>query len=144
MLYAFELPDGTKHQLELNPRDCASFSFNQKIRNLLPKVKRGDDSPVAIKVYFVEIVNLEINLKYYGTLYVEPYTRAMTPEDYALDMEKLLSEIPEEFRGYVSYQAYERGHSSGHEECYNIAQDIVSSLKGPIKEYTQRVYKYYS
>lgn len=139
MLYAFELPDGTKKQLEMLPKDC--FSFSHGIRNLLPRVKRGDYSLVDIKVYRVMVVNLEIKLEHYKTLEVEPYARAMTAEDYALDMEKLLSEIPEEFRAYASHQAYERGHSSGYEETYNIAQDIVSGLVGPIKEYTKRLLK---
>lgn len=139
MIYAFELPDGTKKQLEMLPKDC--FSFSHEVRNLLPRVKKGDYSLVTIKVYVVKIVNLEIRLTPYKTLEVEPYTRAMTSEDYALDMDKLLSELPEEFRGYASYQAYERGHSSGYEESYNIAQDIVSGLVGPIKEYTKRLLK---
>lgn len=139
MLYAFELPDGTKKQLEMLPKDC--FSFSHGIRNLLPRVKRGDYSLVDIKVYRVMVVNLEIKLEHYKNLTVEPYTRAMTAEDFALEMEKLLSEIPEEFRGYASYEAYDRGHANGYEESYNIAQDIVSTLKGPIKEYTKRLLK---
>lgn len=139
MLFAFELPDGTKKQLEMLPKDC--FSFSHEIRNLLPKIKRGDYWLVEIKVYRVMVVNLEIKLENYKTLEVEPYVRAMTSEDYTLDMEKLLSEIPQEFRAYVSYQAYERGHSSGYEDTYDIAQDIVSGLVGPIKEYTKRLLK---
>lgn len=139
MLYAFELPDGTKKQLEMLPKDC--FGFSHGIRNLLPRVKRGDYSLVEIKVYKVEIINLEIKLTPYKTLEVEPYARAMTVEDYVLDMEKLLSEIPEEFRAFVNSQAYEMGHSSGYEETYNIAQDIVGGLVGPIKEYTKRLLK---
>jgi hypothetical protein len=137
MLYAFELPDGTKKQLEMDPRDCSSFSH--EVRKLLPKIKRGEYSLVDIKVYKVEIIDLEIKLTPYKNLEVEPFTRAMTPEDFALDMEKLLSEIPEEFRAYVRDQAYERGHSSGYEDTYNVAQDIVSGLVGPIKEYTKRL-----
>jgi uncharacterized protein YicC (UPF0701 family) len=138
MVYAFELPNGEKCQLELGQFD----HYSNELRKFVSKFySRGQNEElfIPVKMYKVSVKDLKIDLKLLKTVEVEPFARAMTAEDYTLEMEKLLKELPEEFGGYVSSEAYERGHSSGYEECYNIAQDIVSSLKGPIKKYGEGI-----
>lgn len=135
MLFAFELPDGTKTQLELSSVNATDY----KIRKLLPKVKRGELESVIVKVYRVDVQNLEVKLKYFEKIWVTPFEKEMDSSEYNAEMDKLLEEIPEEFRGYVSSEAYDRGHSSGYEESLNIAQDITSTLKRCIDKYTKRL-----
>ncbi len=143
MIYAFELPNGEKIQLELDRID----RYSNELRKFVSKFySRGRDEElfIDVKVYKVSVKNLKIDLEFVKTLEVEPYVRPMTPEDYCTAMEKLLEQLPEEFRSFVSSQAYERGHSVGREESYNIAQDIVSSLKDPIKKYQEKIHREFS
>lgn len=135
MLFAFELPDGTKTQLELS----SVYPDDYKIRALLPKVKRGGSESVTIKVYRVDIENLKVKLRYFKSMWVTPFEKEMDSTEYHEEMGRLLEEIPEEFRGYVSSEAYDRGHSSGYEESFNIAQDITNTLKRCIDKYTKRL-----
>jgi hypothetical protein len=64
--------------------------------------------------------------------------KRMTDAEYAAEQAELLKDIPEEFKGTLSYMAYERGHSSGPEECISILRDLVSDLAEPIKKYGER------
>ena len=54
-------------------------------------------------------------------------------------IEDELQNLPEEFRGTVSYMAYERGHSAGKEEVLNILRDLISDLKPAIEKFEARV-----
>ena len=51
----------------------------------------------------------------------------------------LLEQVPEEFRAKLSYMAYERGHSSGQEECYYILKALIADLFPAIKEFETRI-----
>ena len=62
----------------------------------------------------------------------------MTLEEYNLQQDQLLEELPEELRPVISWMAYERGHSGGYEEVIGILTGLVSDLKGPIVEYGHR------
>lgn len=135
MLYAFELPDGTKTQLELSSVDATDY----KIRQLLPKARRGETESIHVRVYKIEVKNLKVELNYFKSMWVTPFEKEMDSTEYHEEMGRLLEEIPEEFRGYVSSEAYDRGHSSGYEESFNIAQDITSTLKRCIDKYTKRL-----
>lgn len=70
----------------------------------------------------------------------ESFQHEMTDKDIAEETEALLSDIPVELRSTLSYMAYERGHSSGEMEVFNILQEMVSNLKKPLEELCQRVY----
>ena len=48
---------------------------------------------------------------------------------------KLLEQIPDEFRTALSYYAYRMGHSSGKEEVLIILKDIIFDLKESIEKY---------
>lgn len=63
----------------------------------------------------------------------------MDGQEYDARMQELLAEIPEEFRTFVSAQAYDRGHSAGYEEVLGIAQGIVFELVPSISKYTKRL-----
>lgn len=51
----------------------------------------------------------------------------------------ILREIPKEFKGCLSYMAYERGHSSGEQEVEMILQDLVHDLKPAIEKFKTRI-----
>lgn len=132
MKFAVEI-DGQKIALE---SDINSWGLQREIQYLLPKIKWGEEGLVAVKIYKVEInKNFVPKFTFVKTIEVEPLNLPITGEDYSREMEKMLSKIPQEFHSYVSTTAYDRGHSSGYEECLQIAQEIVSDLKGPIEKY---------
>lgn len=53
----------------------------------------------------------------------------------------ILSKVPEEFKGPLSYMAYERGHSSGRDEVQLILSELVHALLPAIKSFEQAVLK---
>jgi hypothetical protein len=63
----------------------------------------------------------------------------MTSEEFVIEQDKILKEIPEEFKSALSYMAYERGHSAGHEEVMGILKELVNDLKQPIADFQKRI-----
>lgn len=63
----------------------------------------------------------------------------MTEREFTERQNKLLAELPEEFRGVVSFKAYQDGHASGYEEILIHVADFVGMLKKPIIAYTARI-----
>lgn len=49
-----------------------------------------------------------------------------------------LSLLPEEFRGTISYMAYERGHAYGEDEVRNILIGLVGDLEPCFKTFCER------
>lgn len=58
----------------------------------------------------------------------------MTDSEFQEKEDSLLLGIPEEFRGALSYQAYQRGHSAGMSEVLMILTNLVYDMEQPIKE----------
>jgi hypothetical protein len=63
----------------------------------------------------------------------------MTDEEFSKEQTELLKDVPNEFKGALSYMAYERGHSSGHEEVINELRMLISDLQEPIKSFGERI-----
>ncbi len=55
--------------------------------------------------------------------------RSMTETYYKAKMDELLEHLPQAARYFIHKQAWDRGHSYGYDECYNIAQDLVSEVE---------------
>lgn len=139
--FILELPNGQKYQIE-KLDSSKVYKDSLDIRRYVTeqyKRKYNEWLEIPVKVYRADIVKMELKLTHIKTLQVEPFESPMTSEEYALEMDILLQDIPKEFHDYVRAQAYDRGHSSGYQEVYNIAVDIMYSLKAPIKEYTDRI-----
>jgi hypothetical protein len=66
----------------------------------------------------------------------------MTEEQYQEKQGEILADIPVEFHSTLSYMAYERGHSSGYEECIGIRQDLVTNLEPAIDSYRNTLIKH--
>lgn len=86
----------------------------------------------------IEVLNEE-RAKQAKAEIAEAMTPKMTDDEYAKAQSDLLEDVPEEFKGTLSYMAYERGHSSGWEECINILRELVSDLAEPIKKFGERM-----
>jgi len=69
----------------------------------------------------------------------KPYPPRMTEEEFGKKQADLLQDIPEEFRGTISYMAYEHGHSAGYEEVIILIQDLVSNFEEPIQKFEKRI-----
>ncbi len=136
-IFALELPNGEKIQCE----SVHEYLLRKFVSKFYTKKYNEGYVTIPVKVYKVQVINFEVKLQFSHVIDVEPFSAPMTADDYLTELEKLLFEIPKEFRDFVNAQAYDRGHSSGYEECYNIAQDLVSALKDPIKNYTEKVKK---
>lgn len=65
----------------------------------------------------------------------------MTAKEFANKEKEILSAIPQEFHGAVSYQAYEDGHAYGYEEVLIHVQNLVGMLAKPIAEFEARIKK---
>lgn len=63
----------------------------------------------------------------------------ITEQEFDVAQAEILSEIPTEFRGNISYIAWEYGHSAGYQEVLYYLRDLVDSIKEPIKQYTKRL-----
>jgi len=63
----------------------------------------------------------------------------MTPEQYSKEQEDILADVPKEFHSAFSVMAYERGHSSGYEECISHLEELVNELKIPIANFENRI-----
>jgi len=68
-----------------------------------------------------------------------PYPPKMTDEEFTKQQDEILSKLPEEFKGALSYMAYERGHSSGKEEVIGILKELVSDLQDAINAFEKRI-----
>lgn len=60
-------------------------------------------------------------------------------KEFAEEQDKLLQDLPEEFRGFVSAYAWDQGHAYGYSEVLLHVQDLADQLKGPISQYTSRL-----
>lgn len=63
----------------------------------------------------------------------------MTEQEFVKRQDNLLSQIPEEFRGSVSFKAYQDGHAYGYEEILNHVEELVGMILTPLKNYTNRI-----
>lgn len=52
----------------------------------------------------------------------------MTPEEFNKQETELLNKVPQEFRGWLSYYAYEQGHSAGYEEVLSYLRELIYEL----------------
>lgn len=59
--------------------------------------------------------------------------------EYEARRDEILSDIPDEFRGYFSWKAWEGGHSSGYHEVIIVLQDLLDGFQDALKKYTARV-----
>lgn len=57
----------------------------------------------------------------------------MTDQEFAAQELEILKSIPEEMKSPMSYYAYERGHSAGHEEVLIVLRGLVAAFEQPLE-----------
>lgn len=60
-------------------------------------------------------------------------------EKYQREMAAILEQLPEELRSFVSWQAWDTGHSAGYNEVVLIASNLTEGLLPAVKAYTERL-----
>jgi hypothetical protein len=71
----------------------------------------------------------------------KPFPPRMTEVEFVKKQDELLKNIPEEFKGAMSYRAWEDGHAYGFEEVLNHLTDLIADLEEPIMKFMERVKK---
>jgi len=66
----------------------------------------------------------------------------MEVNEFEIKQKELLALLPEEFRGFVSHQAWQDGHSGGYEDVLCIVNDLSYNLINSIELYTKRIRGY--
>lgn len=77
--------------------------------------------------------------KFCGTF--KPFPPPITEKEFADKQAEILQNIPKEFRGRLSYMAWQQGHSAGYEEVILDLKELVDNLEEPIKEFEKRLIK---
>lgn len=55
------------------------------------------------------------------------------------EMAEILAPLPEEFRSFVSWRAWEYGHSAGYNEVVNYAITLAGELLPAVQAYTKKI-----
>jgi ferredoxin len=71
----------------------------------------------------------------------ESYPPRMTEEEFNIAKDKLLEELPKEFRNWASSRSWVDGHAYGYEEVINYLRTYIYELKEPIAEFQKRIGK---
>lgn len=63
----------------------------------------------------------------------------MNQDEYVARMNAVQAALPIEFANYVSYEAWDRGHSAGYSEVVLYAESMAHDLGKVIAEYNKRM-----
>jgi hypothetical protein len=138
------LPDGTEIAIEeavhsrFGARDSQDIC-NEIVRKSGLTTPRNDPQAVAVQLFRLEIAGAKIVQRLRGTYQVMPPRAAATADDYDTEMEQALCDLPDEFKSFVSSQAWQRGHSAGHDEVVGIANELAGDIRPAILAYQRRL-----
>lgn len=94
---------------------------------------------VEVRQLVIKLGNIEKRLL--GTVILSPPFAPMTDEEYKIEMQRILKDIPTAFHNFITNQAWEDGHSAGFEEVVKIAIAIVNRLKPSITQFEKEFKK---
>lgn len=123
----FELNESYRHTI-----DSPKFKLRDRIerfRYKLPQVPFGTIQKAVIKFDKQKVVDGELKWVSAGSETVLLPQERCDQNSYELEMDKILNVLPLSLQNFVRSQAYERGHSSGYEECLNIAKGLTYELE---------------
>ncbi len=142
------LPDGREHVEELSFKDnhtemrAAFAAFAERaVRRYDLKARSSSCDSVTVNIYHLCVMNgrlARVSVSNVSTLI--PRER-MTETEYLNVLNDILNKVPQAFRGFVSAQAWEHGHSNGYEEVILLADNLADNLLPSIKEYRKQVEK---
>lgn len=123
----FELNESYK-----NIVDSPQFKLRDRIerfRYKLPQVPFGTVQKAVIQIDKQKVVDEELKWVSVGSEAVLLFQERCDQNNYEREMDKELSPLPPSLQSFVRSHAYEHGHSSGYEECLNIARGLAHELE---------------
>lgn len=145
-LYVMVLPDNTEYFFEHDAKTsvgfCAQNHLQMLVRTRGLTAPRSSPRTLTAALYAIKADGqgtLQRSQRSPVTVHI-PFA-PLTDEEFAKEQDKLLASIPREFASLLSQQAYDRGHSCGHEEVLSILQGLVADFKPAIEAYTCRAVK---
>ena len=88
----------------------------------------GKPLTLTARIFSLTISKGTIKKSFMKAVDISVRQRSMGPNNYAEHMRSLVSHLPDAAKDFVCSEAWDRGHSYGYDECYNIAQDLVSKV----------------
>lgn len=146
--YLATLPDGREFAYEFAGdrwKTGGEKAAARAVRDAGLTCRRGDD--VRTVAVTVRPVTLKLGKAVHGhpTKYrVDLPLAPMTEEEFEADLAEALAALPEEFRGAVSAEAWDRGHWAGYEEVLLHARGITDWLSPAVAKYTDAVLRDHS
>lgn len=141
--YVAVLPDGTEIFTDVSSPSLYSAEriCGEAVRSSELRTPRVNPTMVKVDLFSLEIEKGKLKRRYIGEYEVMPYKERMTEPEYRNEMKNIVSQLPEEFRGYVESRAWDDGHSAGYEEVVSLAESMVDELLPCIDKYTKRITK---
>lgn len=68
-------------------------------------------------------------------VHCRPIPPRMESEEFYQTQDKLLADVPQEFRGFLTHLAWEEGHSNGYEEVLNLLKSLISDFMEALTKY---------
>ena len=139
--YVVVFSDGHEHfsEIQYHPE-----SFNAKticeeaVRARKITTSRTNPQKIAVQLFGIEISKGELKRRLVINCEVFPALERMTSEDFNIEMEDTLSDLPVEFQDYVRSTANQRGHSGGLEAVADLAKEIAGDLLPFVQRYQRR------
>lgn len=104
-------------------------SVSNKLAQLGYTSPYGELQYVKGNVYILSINSGKLEKKYLLQIGIGLQQARMTSSIYNKQMDKLFAGVSSHIRSFIEGQAYDRGHSSGYEECYQIAQGLLYEFR---------------
>ena len=136
------LPDGREFVKDmivdrrLDRSTCESIA-REAFYNLEVSTHRSNPQTMAVEILRCEVEKGQVVRKREGAFNVAVPIAPWTEDEALKEIEDILGTLPEEFRGYVSTEAYDRG--SGYDEIVSYARSIAGDLAPIIAKYTARI-----
>lgn len=146
--YVAILPDGREHAEELSFKDSHTETYaafaafaERAVRRYDLKYHSGGDDSVTVNIYRLCVINGRLDRVNVSSISTTLPRERMSETEYLEALTDILNKVPPAFRGFVSAQAWDHGHSNGYEEVILLADNLVDDLLPAIKEYQKQLKK---
>lgn len=91
--------------------------------------KYGEVEKVKAKLFMLKINSGKLEKNYLKEIDIVLQQARMSLQAYNKEIDKLFFDIHPAIKSFIEEKAYDTGHSSGYEECYNIAKDLLCDFR---------------
>lgn len=140
--YVVVFPDKQEHFSEImyHPESFSPKRIcEDAVRAKKLTTSRKNPQQVVVDLFWIEIVQGEQKRRSVGTFEVTPLLDTMNSEEYALELNEAVGDLPPEFQDFVKQSSWDRGHSAGFEEVVSIAKDMTFDLRKFVERYQKRI-----